>query len=282
VSLENILESTMEAVKARRKLRPLEQVIAQLEPRVDDHKFLQALQGAGIGLIAEFKRRSPSEGALGRNPDVATVVKAYEGGGASAVSVLTEASKFGGSADDLRAARAACRLPLLCKDFVLDEYQIYEAAEAGADAILLIAAVLGGERDRLQSLYKLARHIGLDVLVEVRDEAELAMALETGTGLVGINNRDLRDLTTNVETTRTLSKLVPDQVVVVSESGLKSPDDLRALLNCHVDAALIGTALMNAADPEKTCRALVSATSDANPDTRPSGRQARSGQHVLV
>jgi indole-3-glycerol phosphate synthase len=262
--LSDILASTRYAVAERRRQRPLIEVQANMPSRRDDRAFLRALQHPGVAIIAEFKRSSPSEGPLGRAPDLAATLQAYERGRASAASVLTERTKFGGSPEDLRTARAACGLPILCKDFVVDEYQVYEAAEAGADAILLIDAALNEEPGRLGHLHDLARNIALDVLVEVRNPDELTRALNVGAELIGINNRNLETLTTNLSTTRTLVEQLSDGVTVVSESGLGTIDHLIDLLEHGVDAALIGTALMNAADPEATCLALSDATISAD------------------
>ena len=217
-----------------------------------------ALSGQGVAVIAEFKRASPSAGVLASNPDVTATVQRYERGGASAISVLTEAKRFHGSQADLRTARDACSLPLLCKDFIISEFQVLEARACGADAILLIAAIL--DAARLKTLRDLARSLELDVLVEVRDREELDVAIAAGADLIGINNRDLKRFVVNVQTTRVLSPQIPDDVVKVSESGLNTPDDMRVLSTLGVDAALIGTALMQAVDPEETCRDLVDAT----------------------
>jgi indole-3-glycerol phosphate synthase len=169
-------------------------------------------------------------------------------------------------------------LPILCKDFVVDDYQVYEAAEAGADAILLIVAALSEEPGRLGHLHDLAREVALDVLVEVRNPKELAGALNVGAEMVGINNRNLETLTTDIDTTRSLVGQVPDGVTVVSESGLATVDHLAELLEHGVDAVLVGTALMNAADPEVTCRALSSVAAAAR---QPAGSSVRTGTALV-
>ena len=170
-----------------------------------------ALAGPGISVIAEFKRRSPSAGPLRERPDIAELVGAYERGGAAAISILTEGPHFEGSLEDLREARAACALPVLRKDFIVDPYQLHEARAAGADAVLLIVAAL--EQPTLRALHEQARELGLDALVEVHDRAELARALEAGAQLIGINNRDLRDFSVDVERTFALLDEIPDGVV---------------------------------------------------------------------
>lgn len=191
-------------------------------------------------------------------------MRAYEAGGATAISILTEASKFLGSQEDLSVAREACSLPILCKDFIVRDYQVREAAEFGADAILLIAAVLRPREGQLRHLRDLARELGLDVLVEIRNADELDDALAIDADLIGINNRDLGRLTIDLNTTRRLVERIPPHVTTVSESGLATPEHMMDLERQGIDAALIGTALMNAGDPEMTCRALSQATTKAN------------------
>ncbi|HEY2181885.1 MAG TPA: indole-3-glycerol phosphate synthase TrpC, partial [Solirubrobacteraceae bacterium] len=179
----------------------------------------------------------------------------YERGGARALSVLTEGPSFGGSLDDLRAARAATELPILRKDFVVDRYQLLEARLAGADAALLIVAALGDSE--LASLHDGARALGLDVLVEVHDAGELERALALKPEIVGINNRDLRDFSVDLARTRALRQAIPDGVVVVSESGIGSTEQLRQLEREGVDAVLVGESLMRAADPAQALDALL-------------------------
>lgn len=205
-------------------------------------------------MIAEFKRRSPSAGTLAQAAPLAAIVAAYERGGAVAVSVLTEGPNFGGALEDLRAARAACGLPLLRKDFIVDPYQLREALAAGADAVLLIVAALAPAQ--LQELHREAGRLGLDVLVEVHDAAELAVALELGAQMIGINNRDLRDFSVDVQRTERLMGAIPAEVLVVSESGISAPEQLGLLARGGVQAVLVGETLMRAPDPEAALRAL--------------------------
>jgi indole-3-glycerol phosphate synthase len=215
--------------------------------------FRDALARAGIGVIAEFKRRSPSAGRLREErADIAEIAGAYERGGASALSVLTEGPNFEGSLDDLRAARAACDLPILRKDFIVDPYQLYEARAAGADAVLLIVAALA--QRELAALHDLAGALGLDVLVEVHDRQELARAIDLGAGLIGVNNRDLRDFSVDVRRTSQLMDGMPPGAIVVSESGIVAFEQLRELERQGVAAVLVGESLMRASDP---ARALV-------------------------
>jgi len=253
--LEQIVEHTREGVERRRREVP----IASLEPAVvgrEDRPFAEALAQPGISLVAEHKRASPSAGAIRDDLAVEDVVQAYERGGAAAVSVLTS-DRFGGSLADLRDARATTALPILRKDFFVDPYQLYEAAAAGADAVLLIVAAL--HPDDLRALNDEALALDLDVLVEVHDAEELAAARELGADGIGINNRDLRDFSVDVGRTFELLADVPAGKTVVSESGFDSREQLEELERVGVDAVLIGEALMRAGDIEAACRALTAA-----------------------
>jgi indole-3-glycerol phosphate synthase len=217
-------------------------------------RFRDALAGPGMAVIAEFKRRSPSAGKLREDPDLRQIVGAYERGGAVALSVLTEGPNFDGSLEDLNAARAACDLPILRKDFIIDPYQLHETRAAGAEAVLLIVAALGlGE---LGSLHDEARALGLDVLVEVHDGEELRSALGQGAEIVGINNRDLRDFSVDVGRTARLIDQVPAGVTVVSESGIATAEQLVGLERAGVHAVLVGESLMRASDPEAALKEL--------------------------
>jgi indole-3-glycerol phosphate synthase len=253
--LERIVESTREELRRRQgtvPLRDLEQALAHR----DERPFSEALTRPGVSLIAEHKRRSPSAGAIREGATVSDVVAAYERGGATAVSVLTEGAHFGGSLDDLAEAREACHLPVLRKDFIIDPYQVYETAAAGADALLLIVAALSV--DDLASLYREARDLDLDVLVEVHDEGELTHALDViDADVIGINNRDLTDFSVDLDRTYELLSEVPAGKTVVSESGIHSRDQLDDLERVGVDAVLVGEALMRAQDMEDAVRALV-------------------------
>jgi len=254
--LERILLETRQEVERRKREVPLGQSALGDHGRAPgaDRRFRDALSGREIGVIAEFKRRSPSAGILRENPDLPEIVGAYQRGGAVAVSVLTEGPNFAGSLEDLRAARAACELPLLRKDFIVDPYQLHEARAAGADAVLLIVAALQAEE--LASLHGAARALGLDVLVEVHDSVELAGALELGADIIGINNRDLRDFSVDVERTARLMDDVPPGVTVVSESGIATAEQLRSLELRGVQAVLVGESLMRSADPAAALREL--------------------------
>lgn len=246
--LDQIIESTEQAVAQRRKQLPLEQLEAQLHRRGADRPFAEALAQPGLSVIAEFKRRSPSAGEIRPGATVEEVVDAYQRGGAAALSVLTEEDYFGGSLEDLVAARSASELPILRKDFIVDHYQLVESAVAGADAILLIAAAL--ETEQLGALYNEAIALDLDVLVEIHDEAQLETVLEAvDPDLIGINNRDLRDFSVDVARTHELLADVPAGKTVVSESGLYERQQLAELERVGVDAVLIGQTLLASDDP---------------------------------
>jgi len=261
--LAQIVLATREELARRKRERPPDELEALVRDGAVDETgpvrargaFRAALSADGISVIAEFKRRSPSVGALREGARPEELARAYERGGARALSVLTEGPSFGGSLDDLRAARGATALPILRKDFVVDRYQLLEARLAGADAALLIVAALADSD--LAALHEAARALGLDVLVEVHDAGELERALALEPEIVGINNRDLRDFSVDVARTRTLRQAIPDGVVVVSESGIGSTGQLRELEREGVDAVLVGESLMRAPDPARALDALL-------------------------
>jgi indole-3-glycerol phosphate synthase len=252
--IEQLISAAREGVDDRRRTVPQSDLESQLHARGEDRPFSEALVRPGLSLIAEFKRRSPSAGEISVTATVAEQVIAYERGGAAALSVLTDERHFGGSLEDLRAARAACDLPILRKDFIVDPYQLYEAAVNGADAVLLIAWAL--DDHRLRALYDEARALDLDCLVEVHDEAELQRALELDAEVIGINNRNLDEGTVDVSTTYELMPDVPAGKTVVAESGISTRAELEELERVGVDAVLIGSALMAVDDPEAKVREL--------------------------
>jgi indole-3-glycerol phosphate synthase len=252
--LEEIVSRTREEVGRRRREVPLERG-AGAEPR---RPFAAALKRPGVSLIAEHKRSSPSAGTIRDDLPLEQVVSAYERGGAAALSVLTEGPSFGGSLDDLRAARAATGLPVLRKDFIVDPYQLHEAALAGADAVLLIVAAL--DPPELQRLHELAGELGLVTLVEVHDERELETALATGATIIGVNNRDLTTLEVDTRRTFALRDRIPEGVTVVAESGFGTRAQLDELASAGVDAVLIGEALMRSVDIEAAARDLTAPT----------------------
>jgi indole-3-glycerol phosphate synthase len=255
--LTPILESTRAAVARRRAARPLETVQADAE-RVAAagarRSFAAALAAPGLSVIAEHKRRSPSAGVIRQDVTLEEVMGAYERAGAAAVSVLTEEASFDGSLADLGSARAATGLPILRKDFIVDPYQVAEALAAGADAILLIVAAL--ETAPLAELFAAAGAVGLDVLVEVHDAAELVTAVALGARIIGINNRDLTTLEVDTERTFELLPRIPEGGLVVAESGFRTRAELERLADAGVDAVLVGEALMRAPDIEAACREL--------------------------
>jgi indole-3-glycerol phosphate synthase len=254
--LDRILAETRTEVERRKRELPLAATApADASLAVGGRRrFREALNGEGVGVIAEFKRRSPSAGVLREKPNLEEMLGAYVRGGAVAVSVLTEGPNFEGALEDLRAARAACDLPLLRKDFIVDAYQLHEASAAGADAVLLIVAAL--EQEDLAVLHETAQALALDVLVEVHDGDELRRALEIGADIVGVNNRDLRDFSVDVERTARLMDDVPPGVSVISESGIAGPEQMLRLRERGVDAVLVGESLMRSPDPAEALRAL--------------------------
>ena len=217
--------------------------------------FMRALTQSGeIAVIAEVKKGSPSKGIISPDFDPVAIASSYEKGGAEAVSVLTDEKFFYGSLDYIPLVRQEVKLPVIRKDFIIHELQIEEAANYGADAILLIAAIL--DKDQIRDYLQMGTELGMDVLVEVHDEKELEKSLKAGSRLIGINNRDLRDFTVDLQTTVRLRKEIPDSVPVVSESGIKTHDDMKMLQDYGIAAALIGETLMRSADREASLRKL--------------------------
>lgn len=255
--LDQLIAGARQGVDARRRELPQAQLESRLSARGEDRPFNEALVRPGLSLIAEFKRRSPSVGEISASARVADQVGAYERGGAAALSMLTDEPHFGGSLEDLRQARAACGMPIIRKDFIVDRYQLYEAAVNGADAVLLIVRALDDEQ--LRALYDEARAIDLDCLVEVHDAEELERALEADAEVIGINNRNLDEQRIDIATTFELMPDVPAGKTVVTESGISGRAELEELERVGVDAVLIGGALMSAADPEAKTRELTGA-----------------------
>jgi indole-3-glycerol phosphate synthase len=211
-------------------------------------------QGEAVAVVAEVKRRSPSAGGIREGAPSAAVARLYAESGAAAVSVLTDAEYFGGCLDDLASAAAVVAVPLLRKDFIIDEAQLWEARAAGASAVLLIVRIL--EDAVLRELHAAATSVGLDVLVEVHDAAEVERAAAAGARLVGINNRDLATFTTDLDTTLRLAPLVPAGCVIVAESAIRSATDVARVAAAGADAVLVGESLMRAPDPAAVLRSL--------------------------
>ena len=252
--LDELVETARHTVRERSRAISMEELRSRLGARAEDRPFKEALVRPGVSVICEFKRRSPSAGEIRPGAEVSDMVAAYERGGAAALSVLTEDSGFGGSLEDLLAARAGSGLPILRKDFVVDPYQLIEAAVFGADAVLLIVAAL--DPNHLAELYDEAQSLDLDTLVEVHDGDDLEVALELDADVIGINNRNLRDMKVDIATTEELITDVPAGKTVVAESGYSSREQIDELERVGVDAVLIGEALMRADDPERAVRDL--------------------------
>lgn len=253
--LETVVERTRADLAERKRAVPAAELERRLGPLRRERPFSEALISEGISLIAEMKRASPSRGPIRPDASVSEIVSAYQDAGARAVSVLTEPQYFGGSLDDLAEARRSCDLPLLRKDFIVDEYQLLEARLAGADAALLIVAAL--EPARLAALIEAASGLGMDALVEVHDENEVAVAVDAGAEVIGINNRNLHSLEVDLRTTFRLLADVPAGTVVVAESGIADREAVRELEQAGVDAILVGEALMSAGDPREAVRQLL-------------------------
>jgi indole-3-glycerol phosphate synthase len=250
--LDRMVAAARERVEEAQRTAPIADLKRRLEAPRTDRPFSEALVRPGVSLIAEFKRRSPSAGEIRPGASVRDIALAYERGGAAALSVLTEEAHFGGSLADLEEAVTSSSLPVLRKDFVVDAYQLYEAAAAGADAVLLIVAAL--EEADLLRLYGEARSLDLDCLVEVHDAEDLELALDLDADVIGINNRDLASFEVDLGTTFELITDVPAGKTVVAESGIGSRSQLDELERVGVDAVLVGEALMRAPDPEEACR----------------------------
>ena len=245
--LEQIVASTRKSLaeqKAKTPLAKLKKVIGCQDPPRD---FVNSLQGQTISLIAEVKRASPSKGLLRQDLAAASLARIYSKSGAAAISVLTEPDYFWGSFADLEAVRTEVKLPVLCKDFIIDRYQIYRARAHGADAVLLITAIL--TQDELTNLLETAHSLGMAALVEVHNQDELTGALPLSPRVIGINNRNLVSFSVDLETTFSLRPLVPPDVAVVSESGIHTRDDVLRLREADVNAILVGEALVTSANP---------------------------------
>lgn len=256
--LQKILQTKQEEIVARTAVRSLAQLQADAAQAVPVRGFLNALrQRVARGepaVIAEIKKASPSKGVIRADFDPVAIAQSYERGGAACLSVLTDAQYFQGHERYLQAARTACALPVIRKDFIVDRYQVYEARAIGADCILLIVAALTDAQ--LQDLYALATDLGMDALIEVHDKEELARALRLNAPLIGINNRNLRTFATSLNTTLDLLGDVPAEVLLVTESGIHTPADVQLMRQHQVNAFLVGEAFMRADDPGAELRKL--------------------------
>ena len=254
--LERILEVKRREVAAAKKAVPESALKARIDRAGATRDFVAALRARRPAVIAEIKKASPSRGVLREQYDPAAIAASYERGGAACLSVLTDREFFQGAAEHLRAARGACALPVLRKDFVIDPYQVLESRAMGADCILLIAACLSGEA--MSELEAAAASLGMAVLVEVHDGLELEAAASLRTPLLGINNRDLKTFETRLETTLGLLGRVPRGRIAVTESGILATDDVARLRKAGVEAFLVGEAFMRAPDPGSELRRLFS------------------------
>ncbi len=257
--LQRILETKRGEIEAARRVLPQDELEARARAAPAPRDFVGALRAkiaAGrTAVIAEIKRASPSKGLLRADFDPAAIARSYEAGGAACLSVLTDRQYFQGAPEHLVAARAACALPVLRKDFVIEPYQLYESRAMGADCILLIAAALQAET--MRELEAIALSLGMAVLVEVHDSVELDAALTLSTPLIGINNRDLRSFETRLETTLSLRSRIPRARIPVSESGISGGADVSRLRLAGVDCLLIGERFMRATDPGKALAELL-------------------------
>ena len=249
--LARVLAVKIDEIDSARSTVPLAQMRERAERAERPRAFVDALRDkvamGQSGVIAEMKKASPSRGLLRDHYMPAEIARSYERHGAACLSVLTDTQFFRGSADDLIAARAACRLPVLRKDFIIDPYQVYEARAIGADCILLIVAAL--DLEPMKALEALAVELGMSVLVEVHDADELDRALQLATPLIGINNRDLRTFETRLDTTLGLLSRVPRDRVLITESGILATNDVHTMLDRGVHCFLVGEAFMRAPDP---------------------------------
>ncbi|MFN0071497.1 MAG: indole-3-glycerol phosphate synthase TrpC [Chloroflexota bacterium] len=252
--LDRILAAKHDEIEARKQVDSLDELRARVRDALPARGFLESLRSRPFGVIAEIKRRSPAKGLLKPDLDPANTARTYERGGALAMSVLTDGPFFDGSDADLQQARAACSLPVLRKDFVIDPYQVWEARALGADAVLLIVRAL--EDSLLRELHALALSLGLAALVEVHDEAELERATRAGATLIGVNNRDLDTLTVDIATTERLAPFVPDSATLVAESGVSEQAAAQRMHRAGARAILVGEALVLAPDPAALLREL--------------------------
>jgi indole-3-glycerol phosphate synthase len=249
--LKKILATKEIEVAASKAAVSLDQLQALAEAQPEPRDFVGSIYKKVVAnkpaVIAEIKKASPSKGVIREDFNPAQIAKSYEKGGAACLSVLTDAEYFQGSAEYLRQARAACKLPVLRKDFMIDPYQIFEARAMGADCVLLIVAAL--ELKQMQALELLANELGMAVLVEVHDADELELALQLDTPLIGINNRNLRTFEVSLQTTLDLLKVLPEDRFVVTESGIFTPEDVKLMRDNDVQAFLVGEAFMRQPDP---------------------------------
>lgn len=251
--LARIVEHKRAQLEQARGYREILEQAAHLA-RNDHRDFKAALVANPPAVISEVKKASPSKGLLSADFDPVRIAQSYESGGAAALSVLTDVKFFQGSLQDLERARTAVSIPVLRKDFTIDEHHVYEAASVGADAILLIAAIL--TVDQMRRFRELAESLGLAALVEVHNEEELRATIDSGASIIGVNNRDLRTFQVHLETSLRLAEMMPSGAVLVSESGIHSNADVKRLMDAGYQAFLVGEHLMKSGDPAAALRAL--------------------------
>ncbi len=257
--LDEIIENKLVEIEHSKKTLPLQKITSELASARPVRDFYAALKPEGnLRIIAEIKRASPSKGIIAKDFDPVRIARSYASAGASALSVLTDENFFKGSLEYLSQIRDAVDTPLLRKDFILDLYQVYESRHFGADALLLIVAAL--EQDVLCELLELTENLGMNALVEVHDEQELERALSARAKIIGINNRDLKTFTVDLGVSMNLSKKVPNEIIVVAESGIRSSDDITKLRSEGVHVFLIGETFMKTPDPGLELSKLISSS----------------------
>ena len=259
--LNRILARKAEEIEQRSRVRPLDELRARAQQQPATRGFVRAierkLQAGDAAVIAEVKKASPSKGLIRKDFDPAAIARSYEAGGAACLSVLTDVDFFQGSNAYLGEARAACRLPVIRKDFIIDPYQVYEARMIGADAILLIVAAL--EDGPMIEMANLAHELGMDVLVEVHDIDELERALQTDCQLIGVNNRNLRTFKVSLDTSLELKSAMPGDRIMVTESGIASREDVARMRGAGIHTFLVGESFMRQPDPGVALKAMFAA-----------------------
>lgn len=253
--LDKIVIDKRREVDLRKAVIPEKQLQQSVLFERKTFSLAKLLKASSSGIIAEHKRRSPSKSVINQDLNVQDVVQGYENAGVCGISVLTDGKYFGGSLDDLILARSSCNIPLLRKEFIIDPYQVIEARAYGADVILLIAAIL--TRDEIQHLSELAKSLDLDVLLEVHNEVELNKSIMPSLDLLGVNNRDLKTFKVSLDTSKTLSSLIPDEFVKVSESGISSAEAIKDLKNYGFQGFLIGENFMKTKNPGKNAASFI-------------------------
>ncbi len=253
--LARIVADKEKRIAEQKRTLPIRTIKKILTSIGSTRPFHEAIKMEGVSVIAEVKKASPSKGCFALTMTAPQLAAAYETGGARGISVLTEEDYFLGSTEDLKAVRAAVGLPVLRKDFIIDEYQLYESRAVGADAVLLIVGLL--PENVLSEYLSICKELGLAALVEAHSQEEIETALSAGAGIIGINNRDLKSFKTDVAHTLKLAEYVPGNVALVSESGISSAEDVARLFDAGVDAVLVGEALVCSGEPAKKIRKLL-------------------------